>query len=160
MHRTVIRDVDLNFETETCIKRRDRDRLHQTFGDSRLENLWMIPKFSKNVCKDVITTSKLKFVRTSSIFLPGLVVSYVFIQQIKNTLNCSGLTKPYRCCIQRLKAIGLWPTPASFRPRQELKPSRLTKMGLETRQSLEKSSLIAMSNRHFFWAKNYVSILA
>ena len=31
-------------------KLRDRDGLHQTFGDSRLENLWMTPKFSKNVC--------------------------------------------------------------------------------------------------------------
>jgi len=28
----------------------------------------MIPKFSKNFCKDVITTSKLKFFRISSIF--------------------------------------------------------------------------------------------
>jgi len=97
----------------------------------------MIPNFSEKFCKGVLTASKLKFLEFLAVFLPGLVVSYLLIRQIKNTLNCRGLTKPYRWWIQRLEAIGLWPTPASFRPRQELKHSRLKKMGLETRQSRE-----------------------
>jgi len=126
---------DLNFETETWLRLWDRDRLHQTIRDPRLENLWIMPKFSKDFCKNFIATSKFKFFGISSIF--PTCFGYFLPADIadKNTLNCRSSTKPYRCCIQSFKAIGLWPRPVSFRTRRNLKSSRprLAKMGLETR---------------------------
>jgi len=46
-------------------KLRDRDLVKF----SRLENMWIMPKFSKNFQENVITTSKLKFFWISGIFL-------------------------------------------------------------------------------------------
>ena len=42
--------------------------------------------------------------RISVTFLPAVVVSYLQIQQKKNSLNYISFTKPYRCSIQILKA--------------------------------------------------------
>jgi len=70
-----------------------------------------------------LTTSKLNFfhfywywfiVEFRVFFLTAFVVSYLQIQQVTNTLNYRNFPRPYRCSIQSLKAIGLWPRPASF----------------------------------------------
>jgi len=56
------------------------------------------------------------FFEILAFFIPALVISYLQIQQTKNTLNYRSFTKPYRCSIQSLKATWLWPRPSLETP--------------------------------------------
>jgi len=56
--------------------------------------------------KNVIITSQLIFFEFLVYLRPVLIVSYLQIQQTKNSLNYKSFTKLFLCDIQNLKTIG------------------------------------------------------
>jgi len=48
-----------------------------------------------------------------AIYPPALFVSFLQIQQTKNTLNHRNFTKSYRCSIESLKTTGKWRRPVA-----------------------------------------------
>ena len=123
---TMKQDPNIRDVVESRPKGRDwdpaktsRPRPHRKIWDSRTENLWIMPIFFYKFSKNIVATTKLQFFRISGIFLPALVVSYLQIQQAKNTLIFKSFTKPCCCSTQSLKWMYLWSRP------QDLKLSRL-----------------------------------
>jgi len=85
----------------------------------------------------IITTLKLNFYKFLAFFQSVLVVSYLLIQQRKNSLNYRIFTKPYPCNIDSFKTTGLWPRPATFeskmRPETFKTKTESHKNGLKTK---------------------------
>jgi len=70
--------------------------------------------FAEIFQKIIITTLKLNFFKFLPFFQSLLVVSYLLIQQRKNSLNYRNFTKPYPCNIDSFKTTGLWPRHVTF----------------------------------------------
>ena len=90
-------------ETATSLKLRDRDFIKnsETWNSRpKLQNLWTSPKFLKEMSSPLRSWIIFEFL---AFFPPILIVSYLEIQQTKNSLNFGSFPQPYPCNIQSLK---------------------------------------------------------